>query len=188
MSATREMTIAQLDRTECGLVDVLAGLPATSSNGTGGMRERCLELLEKVRAAKRAFLARSPETLRKASAVGRRAPAEPHWIGIPSVAAEVREIVQAARDRRAEEDRLAKRGAPRETAPEAAMQCVSVGFIGQIIGDRHEHKSICDQVARTLSFSDSAPVPREVFERARYLFERSGCELSHIHLRPPGTG
>jgi succinate dehydrogenase hydrophobic anchor subunit len=63
---------------------------------------------------------------------------------------------------------------------------VSVVFFWQIRADRYEHRLICDQVARTLSFPDNAPVSREVLDRARYLFEKTGCELSHIHLRPPG--
>jgi hypothetical protein len=63
---------------------------------------------------------------------------------------------------------------------------VSIVLFWQIRGDRYQHKLICDQAARTLSFPDNAPVPREVFDRARYLFEKTGCELSHIHLRPPG--
>jgi hypothetical protein len=69
---TMVTSLEQLDRAEYGLVDVLAGLPA-ASNGAGGMRERCLELLEKVRATKRALLNRSPEVLRK-TAVRRSTP------------------------------------------------------------------------------------------------------------------
>jgi hypothetical protein len=64
---------------------------------------------------------------------------------------------------------------------------VSVWFMCQIspTKDQDQHKLICGQVAWTLSFPDNAPVPREVFDRARYLFDKTGCELSDIYLRPP---
>jgi hypothetical protein len=62
---------------------------------------------------------------------------------------------------------------------------VSIVFMCQIGAAGQQHKLICDQVAWTLSFPDNAPVPSEVFDRARYLFDKTGCELSHIHLRPP---
>jgi hypothetical protein len=66
VSVTTEEAIARLDAAEYGLVDVLAGLPA-ASNGAGGRREQALEVLEKLRATKRALLARSPDVLHKAS-------------------------------------------------------------------------------------------------------------------------
>jgi hypothetical protein len=64
---------------------------------------------------------------------------------------------------------------------------VSVVFMYQIGQGAagQQHQLICDQVALTLSFPDNAPVPSQVFDRARYLFDKTGCELSHIHLRPP---
>jgi hypothetical protein len=76
---------------------------------------------------KRALLARSPDVLRKSSTVGRRAPAEPRWFGLPAVEAEVREILQAARDRRSEEDRLAKRGSRDPIAPLTTLKAALRG-------------------------------------------------------------
>jgi hypothetical protein len=109
MSATTEQAIARLDTAEYDLVAALAGIP-----GAGGMREKALEVLGKVRATKRALLARSPEILRKSarSLAGhpevRRARTEPHWRGLPVVEGEVTAMVKAARDRQSEERRLAK--------------------------------------------------------------------------------
>jgi hypothetical protein len=110
--------IERLDRAEYDLVDALAGLPATNTNGTGGLRERALETLAKLRETKRALLARNPSILRKASAARRSAPAEPHWIGLPVDNLQASVLAKEARSRAAEEQRLAKR-AGEETAQPA---------------------------------------------------------------------
>jgi len=109
--------IERLDRAEYDLVDVLAGLPAT--NTTGGLRERALETLGKLRETKRALLARCPDVLRKASAARRSVPTEPHWIGLPvdNIAADT--FAKEARSRAAEAARLAKRAG--EETPQPAI-------------------------------------------------------------------
>jgi hypothetical protein len=99
--------IERLDRAEYALEDALAGLPA-ASNGAGGMREKALETLEKVRTVKRQLLAREPDVLRKSSAAVCKI--EPRWRGllpVDTIAADT--VAKEARSRAAEEQRLAKR-------------------------------------------------------------------------------
>jgi len=131
MSATAEITIAQLDRAEYDLIDALAGLPADKR----AMRARALEVLEKLRTTKRALLARSPDILHKA---GRSAPAEPSWRGLPVDNIAAKTMVTETRDRQLEERRLAKSGhaaASREVALgslKKALRQPSYGNAGMI--------------------------------------------------------
>lgn len=130
-----EMTITQIEKAEFDLVDALAGLPA-ASNGTDGKRQKALEVLEKLRATKKALLARSPDVLRKSS---KRAVAAPHWIGFPGVPTEVTAIVKAARDRQSEERRLAKRaGAERaHTDLGPALASIRSTLRAPLVGERN---------------------------------------------------
>jgi len=133
MTATADHAIARLDAAEYGMVDALAGLPAASN---GGMREKVLAVLEKVRATKRVLMARSPDILRKASAGGGRAPAAPHWVGLPVVEAEASAMVKAARDRQAEELRLAKASGRAPDEPGDLMPILKQTLRQPITGDR----------------------------------------------------
>ena len=56
----------------------------------------------------------------------------------------------------------------------------SVSLFIQVHGDGPRRKALCQQVSDTLSFSDSAPIARETLERARYLFDKAGCEITRI--------
>jgi hypothetical protein len=66
--------------------------------------------------------------------------------------------------------------------------CFSVALFGQIREDGKTRKELCNLVANTLSFRDSAPISRETFERARYLFEKTGCEIAKIDLQKLRSG
>ena len=139
MSATTEQAIARLDAAEYGLVDVLAGLPA-AANGAGGRREQALEVLEKLRATKRALLARSPDVLHKASRLAghpevRRASAEPHWRGLPVDGIAAKTLEAEARSRRAEEQRLAKKSGQADPG-QAAIATLKAALARPIVGDR----------------------------------------------------
>jgi hypothetical protein len=61
--------------------------------------------------------------------------------------------------------------------------CFSVVLFGQIREDGRARKQLCMHVANTLSFPDTAPIPQATFERARYLFDKAGCELWPIDPR-----
>jgi hypothetical protein len=109
-------TITELEELEYRLVDSLFRLPL--GEATAALRRRCEDVLAKIRVKKAALLDQFPDILRK-SASRPLATAEPRWFGLPAVGAEVDELVKAARDRQAEEQRLAKAsGRTRYQAPE----------------------------------------------------------------------
>jgi hypothetical protein len=97
---TTDITIERLEKAEFDLVAAIA-LPAT----TRAMREKATAVLAKLRATKRALLARSPNVLRKSSTKSRLA--EPSWRGLPvdNIAAET--LAKEARSRAADRRRLA---------------------------------------------------------------------------------
>lgn len=61
--------------------------------------------------------------------------------------------------------------------------CFSLALFFQVHGDGAMRKALCNQVAATLSFPNSTPIPRETFERARYLFDKAGCEIKRVAPR-----
>jgi hypothetical protein len=66
----------------------------------------------------------------------------------------------------------------------AIAACVSVAFAVHIVDDGDRHRRLCRAAAQTLA-ATPAPKSRE-FEQARYLFDKAGCGISHIHFgRPP---
>ena len=90
------VTISQIEKIEFDLVDALVGLPAAEQR----LQTKVRDMLAKVRGKKRELLALAPDVLRKAVTVGRSAPAEPRWVGLPCVEPEATEMVKAARDPR----------------------------------------------------------------------------------------
>jgi hypothetical protein len=144
MSATTEQAIARLDTAEYDLVATLAGIP-----GAGGMREKALEVLEKVRATKRALLARSPEILRKsarslaakvapygATSPKSRARTEPHWRGLPVDSIAAKTMVAEARSRGLEEQRLSKAAGRTPGDPGETLQVLKQTLRQPITGER----------------------------------------------------
>jgi len=94
-------TIAELERCEHDLVDVLFRLPMSDV----ALRTRAADTLQKVRKLKAEFLRRNPDIIRK----GSTAAAAPPPRGSPLINdAEVRQMVREARDRTAAERRLSK--------------------------------------------------------------------------------
>jgi hypothetical protein len=124
---TAEMTIERLEKAEYDLVAAIA-LPAT----TPTMREKAVAVLAKLRSRKAELLKANPEVLRKSSKV-----AAPHWIGLPSVAAEVTAMVKAARDRQSEERRIAKRAGAVGNDIGSALSSIRAMLRAPIVGERN---------------------------------------------------
>lgn len=111
MSSTPELTLTEIEAAEFNLVDQISKLPAAAKR----KRDQALEVLAKLRAVKGRLLAANPDILRKAA---KSIPAEPHWVGLPTIGAEVDTLVKEARARQSEERRLAKAsGRTRYQAP-----------------------------------------------------------------------
>jgi hypothetical protein len=123
------VTIAQYEKLEFDLVAGLAALPASQE----GLRRRALEVLETLRAQKRALLARSPDVLRKSSA--RRPPAQPAWRGLPVDNVAAKTMVAEARSRGIEEQRLAKTSG-QAASGQAALTTLKAALRSPIVGDR----------------------------------------------------
>ena len=131
------MSLTGLETAEYQLVDAMACLSQLRLTvATATLRKRCEDVLEKVRTRKRELLARSPDILRKASAVGRRAPTAPHWVGLPVVEAEASAMAKAARDRQSEERRLAKAAGRTPDEPGDLMPILKQTLRQPITGDR----------------------------------------------------
>jgi hypothetical protein len=62
----------------------------------------------------------------------------------------------------------------------AIAACVSIAFAVHIVENGDRHRKLCRAAAKILS----APPPQsqETFEQARYLFDKAGCGVSHIHF------
>jgi hypothetical protein len=127
------VTIEEFEKLEFNLVAALADLPASQA----ALRPQALEVLEKLRAQKRALLARSPDVLRKGSRLVNHPDAKRtavSWRGLPIVEGEVTAMVKAARDRQSEERRLAKTSG--QATPERALAALKQTLRQPITGDR----------------------------------------------------
>jgi hypothetical protein len=126
------VTITELEKLEFDLVAAIA-LPAT----TRAMREKAVAVLAKLRSRKAELLKANPEVLRKSSK--RAVAAAPHWIGLPTVAAEVTAMVKAARDRQSEERRLAKRAGTERANTDIRTALASIRSVlrAPLVGERN---------------------------------------------------
>jgi hypothetical protein len=62
---------------------------------------------------------------------------------------------------------------------------VSIAFIPRVYENGKTRSEFCVGVQNTLGFPDSKPISSVAFERARYLFDKAGCEITRIHLQNP---
>jgi hypothetical protein len=61
--------------------------------------------------------------------------------------------------------------------------CVSFAFAIHIWTNGPRHRNLCRAAAEIVD--GRVPSSRETFERARYLFDKAGCGISHIHFGHP---
>ncbi|WP_426528825.1 hypothetical protein [Bradyrhizobium sp. McL0615] len=60
---------------------------------------------------------------------------------------------------------------------------VSIWLMLDILSDSSKRDEICLKASLALAFPDSSPIDRVAFDRARYLFDKAGCEVTNIKLR-----
>jgi hypothetical protein len=58
----------------------------------------------------------------------------------------------------------------------------SIWLSMQVLEDRNKRAGLCREASRALAFRSSAPLNREELERARYIFDKAGCEITDIPL------